>query len=248
MDNSKDTSGSPTRIRDWLAIGITLGSIAALLVLGLVAVYRASSVDDTLKVINILLPVLATWVGTVIAFYFSKENFESAARNINELTKQLTSEEKLKSIPAKSVMLPIEKVSKLVLNTTPDKIKLKADVLDAILAKNNVNRLPVLIDSGIPSYMIHRSTLEQFIVSQVVKGRKVEELTLQDMLDDPEFSAKVREGAFVTIKDTATLGEAKLLMDQNRNCADIFITDDGGRTGKVLGWITNGIILEQSRV
>ena len=248
MDNSKDTSGSPTRIRDWLAFGITLGSIAALLVLGLIAVYRATDVDDTLKVINILLPVLATWVGTVIAFYFSKENFESAARNINELTKQLTSEEKLKSIPAKSVMLPIEKVSKLVLNTTPDKIKLKADVLDAILAKNNVNRLPVLIDSGIPSYMIHRSTLEQFIVSQVVKGRKVEELTLQDMLDDPEFSTKVREGAFVTIKDTATLGEAKLLMDQNRNCSDIFITDDGGRTGKVLGWITNGIILEQSRV
>jgi len=214
----------------------------------LVAVTKASDLDDTLKVINILLPVLATWVGTVIAFYFSKENFESAARNINELTKQLTPEEKLKSIPAKSVMLPIEKVTKLVLNTTPDKIKLKADVLDAILAKNNVNRLPVLIDSGIPSYMIHRSTLEQFIVAEVVKGKKVEDLTLQDMLDDPDFSARVREGAFVTIKDTATLADAKMLLDQNRNCSDIFITDDGGRTGKVLGWITNGIVLEKSRV
>lgn len=249
MDNSKDTSSSLTpRIRDWLAISITLGSILALFGLGLVAVIKADTLDDTLKVINILLPVLATWVGTVIAYYFSKENFEAAARNINELTKQLTSEDKLKSIPAKSVMLPIEKVTKLILSTTPNKIMLKADVLDAILAKNNVNRLPVLVDSGIAHYMIHRSTLEQFIVSQVVKGRKVEDLTLQDMLDDPNFSAKVRGGAFVTIKETATLGDAKLLLDQDSNCADIFVTDDGARTGKVLGWITNAIILEQSKV
>lgn len=70
MYNSKDTSSSPTpRIRDWLAIGITLGSILALFVLALVAVIRAHTLD-------ILLPVLATWVGTVIAYYFSKENFE----------------------------------------------------------------------------------------------------------------------------------------------------------------------------
>lgn len=249
MYNSKDTSSSPTpRIRDWLAIGITLGSILALFVLGLVAVIRANTLDDTLKVINILLPVLATWVGTVIAYYFSKENFEAAARNINELTKQLTSEDKLKSISAKSAMLPIEKVTKLILNTTPDKIMLKADVLDAVLAKNKVNRLPVLVDSGIARYMIHRSTLEQFIVSQVVKGRKIEDLTLEDMLNDPDFSARVREGAFVAIKDTATLGDAKLLLDQNSSCADIFVTDDGTPTGKVIGWITNAIILEQSRV
>jgi len=68
------------------------------------------------------------------------------------------------------------------------------------------------------------------------------------MLNDAEFSTKVREGAFVTLKDTASLADAKALLDQNRNCSDVFITDDGGRTGKVLGWITNAIVLEQSKV
>src|SRR6476620_8534985 len=46
-----------------------------------------------------LLPVIATWVGTVIAFYFGKANFEVASKNVDALVKHITSsDEKLQSI------------------------------------------------------------------------------------------------------------------------------------------------------
>ena len=60
-------------------------------------------------ILGILLPVLSAWAGTVFAFYFGRESFEAAARSTAALVKQLTPEEKLRSIIFKDVMIPIDK-------------------------------------------------------------------------------------------------------------------------------------------
>ncbi len=51
-----------------------------------------------------VLPVFATWVGTVIAFYFTNESFRQAAQATRESTAGLT--DRLRSIPVKSAMVP----------------------------------------------------------------------------------------------------------------------------------------------
>lgn len=69
--------------------------------LGLVAIVTASFAqvkegrfEYVKDILGMLLPVLGTWVGTVLAFYFSKENFVAAAQQTSNLVRQLTPEQK----------------------------------------------------------------------------------------------------------------------------------------------------------
>ena len=61
---------------------------------------------DTLLngVFSSVLPVFATWVGTVIAFYFTNESFRQASQAARE--NMAGSNDRLRSIPVKSAMLP----------------------------------------------------------------------------------------------------------------------------------------------
>ncbi len=216
---------------------------------GLVLGARASEAEfRAIKdIFGILLPVLSTWAGTVLAFYFTRENFESAARSTSTLVRQLTSEEKLKSTPVQSVMIPIEKAVKLILTGPETSVKLKANILDAILDAKKKERLPILDAAGIVKYMAHRSLIDRFIVNAVESGKKVADLTLADMLAD-RYSKEVLEGSFRAVRDTANLSEAKAIIDNIESCSDVFITQDGTVKAKAIGWITNVMITEQATV
>jgi hypothetical protein len=96
--------------------------------------------------------------------------------------------------------------------------------------------------------MVHRSLIDKFIVQEVAKGqKKAEDLTLQDMLDDDKYK-DVLTGSFKTLPETSNLAQAKSLMDQIKICSDVFATEDGTVTKKVLGWVTNVIVGEQAKV
>jgi hypothetical protein len=67
------------------------------------------------------------------------------------------------------------------------------------------------------------------------------------MLDDGKYKL-ILENGFGTIPPTSNLADAKALMDKTPICLDVFITEDGTRNTKVLGWLTNVQIMEQARV
>ena len=99
VEESKQENNSRSNYVFILAVLIIGSSIVGLYLLSLALILKNSA--NAKEILNILLPVLGTWVGTVIAYYFSKENFESANRSVKEMVKQLTPMEKLKSIAAK---------------------------------------------------------------------------------------------------------------------------------------------------
>jgi hypothetical protein len=69
----------------------------------------ASKIDTLLPgVFNTVLPVIATWVGTVLAFYFGSENFRQAAESTREALGQLAPENKIID-----VMVPYERIGRL---------------------------------------------------------------------------------------------------------------------------------------
>ena len=108
-----DAPAAPVGARNALAASITLVSIAGIVLLGLVIVGTSaeSQRSETAKTLMAtVLPLFGSWVGTVLAFYFSRENFEAANRSVAALVKQITPEEKLQSIPVKEVMLPKDKL------------------------------------------------------------------------------------------------------------------------------------------
>jgi hypothetical protein len=75
-----------------IALGILLVSALAITVLAAVAVNPDSS--NALTIFNTSQPVFASWVGTVLAFNFGRENFESANSQMRPLISKLSPEER----------------------------------------------------------------------------------------------------------------------------------------------------------
>ncbi len=205
------------------------------------------SFSNIKDIIGILLPVMSAWAGTVFAFYFSRENFKAGTESSAALVRQLSPEEKLKSTLVKDVMIKIEDADKLILEKDTKDINIKTDIIDAILIKKNRERLPILDTEGHITYMAHRSLFDKFIAQKAEEGKKVADLTLKDMLGDKNFGQILKE-SFSTLQETSSLSEAKTLMEKIEKCSDIFATEDGWKTSKVTGWVTDVIVRQAATV
>lgn len=235
----------------YFALAVT-GTLAVVAIT--VAIFRdGTDVDKRFvyvkDILTIVLPLIGTWVGTVLAFYFSRENFNAAAKQATELVRQMTPEQRLQSISVTEVMLDMSAAEtiKLSLPTENDavKFKLKADIVDAILEKNKRNRLPIVDTEGRVLYVLHRSFIDKFLVTKSgVGGTAVADATLQDMLAVVELKSAFT--AFAVLGKNAKLIAAKEAIDGNPNCSDVFITSDGTKGSKAIGWITNVIVQEKS--
>jgi hypothetical protein len=185
-DQSNAPASDEPKYRFNLAKWIIIFVFSVTGVIGVVAIvmatvfYNEKSFGSVKDILGILLPVLSAWAGAVIAFYFGRENFESGTKSSVALVRQLTSEEKLKSITIKDVMISIGKAVTFTLSNPEKDVKLKSDLVDAKLEKENKERLPILDPQGHIKYMAHRSLFDKFIVQEVAKTKKVEDLTLQD--------------------------------------------------------------------
>ena len=75
-----NASAADQDTRNKIAFWITLGGMIGVTILGIVVIGFAeqgqSRSDAARLVFGSLLPLLGTWVGTVLAFYFAKANFE----------------------------------------------------------------------------------------------------------------------------------------------------------------------------
>src|SRR6478609_9366376 len=97
------------------------------------------------------------------------------------------------------------------------------------------NRLPLLDNKQRAKYIIHRSKIEEFIVSNLTTAPT---LTMKNLLANDEMRSMF-ETTFVVVSEKATLEEAKAAMRKVRDCRDIFATAAGKRDEPVLGWLTN---------
>jgi hypothetical protein len=103
------------------------------------------------------------------------------------------------------------------------------------LKEQGKNRLPLLDSKKRAKYIIHRSKIEEFIVSNLTTAPT---LTMKDLLANDEMRSMF-ETTFVVVSEKATLEEAKAAMRKVRDCRDIFATATGKRDEPVLGWLTN---------
>ncbi len=250
----KKETGEP-KGRYNLALLILGWGIFGITALGVVAIIFSATYSNQENVFNsvkdilaILIPVISAWVGTVLAFYFSRENFESASDKSRELYQQFSSsKEKLQSILAKDVMISIKDVVFYTLDKKATQVFLKKDLKTNYLDKHKRNRLPILDNNMIVRYMLHRSIIDQFIDEKADEGTARDILTLQDMLNANEYKEMITN-SFRAIKETSNLLEAKEYIETVPNCLDVFITKTGDLSSSVIGWITNAIITKHSNI
>jgi hypothetical protein len=177
---------------------------------------------------------------------FQKENIEAATRSVTAIARQLTPEERLRSEPVQGVMIPRDQM--FVARGPAADIKL-LPTIKALEDSKKGDRLPVLNEADWPLYVIHRSTIDKFLVDKASSSQPtpLNNLTLGDMLGEPDLKSAL-ERSFAVVRLGATLADAKVAMDALGYPQDVFVTKDGTQKEPVLGWITNAIIEEKARV
>lgn len=250
-DDTKQVSQGETDARSKIGRHIVYWALGAVTLLGLAGIACAAYFkDDPSKltgvkdIISMILPVVAAWVGTVLAFYFSRENYAAAAEN-NAAVLNLRFDQRLQAIPVTEVMIPIEKAEVLTTDEAEDKIKLKDDLIDAKFDKTGRNRLPILNGKGIARYVVHRSIIDKSVAEKALStgGSPAKDLTLKDLVDNIAYKPWIN--SFGTVERNAKMSEVKALMDRDPKCADVFVTEDGTPQTRVIGWITNVALLEK---
>ncbi len=193
-----------------------------------------------------LLPIWGTWVGTVLAFYFGKSNFDAASKSYQEVIKTLSSDEKIASVKALDVMIPFDEIVKLFYDESKDTtIK---DILNMDSFKK-YNRYAIFNNDKTLRYIIHRSEFTKYITSKAFEKVNVDEITLNKFIEDGEKSENniwLDCACFISI--SANLLEAKNAMAGVHGCQDVFVSRTGKTNEPVIGLITNIMILEHAKV
>lgn len=231
--------------RNTIALIITWVVISATIIICFYCLFK----DDMTFVGQTLMPLWGTWIGTVLAFYFGKNNFEAATKSYRDVIKSLTPDEKIAQIPVKDAMIQFYQIECL------EYEKEKDNYINDILKYDRFkkyNRYAVFEKKNIFKSVIHRSTFTQFIAQKVDESKsndEIKKLTLQNILDEKNNDIKnmlAKGYGFVSIK--ATLLDAKKLIDNISECQDVFVTETGKESEPVLGLITNNLILDKARV
>lgn len=251
---SKKTTISDAEAREKIGRRVVYFALGAITILGVAGIASAAfgteSFGGVKDILSMLLPVLGTWVGTVLAFYFSRDNFDAAAKQTSDLVRQLTLDQKLQEISVKDCMISMTSTDtlKLVLERPEGEINLKSGIIEPMFDKAGKNRLPFVDVEGRVKYIVHRSMIDKFISVSALSsdGPKPCDLTLKNFLDADQYSQVAAN--FGTISPEAKLNAVKTLIDGNPDCSDVFVTEDGTKNGKAIGWITNVIMAEKCRV
>lgn len=231
MTKSKKMPSASDRSK--LAYGTLIFSGLAITILAVVAILR-SPADNTMTVFNIVLPVMASWVGTILAFYFGRENAEMANQQVREIVQRLTPEQR-EETSVSSIMRALQ-------NTGYFQIpKGKGDqdiILSEIRSKfsGSISRLPIIDADNKPKYLIHESSVDKYLVS----GGKQEDTLAKFIKTERKAGIGFGLGqGFVVVSEQFTLAVAKQKLDESPSCQDIFVTKEGSAGEPLTGWISN---------
>jgi len=192
-----------------------------------------------------VLPVVAAWVGGVMAYYFGKENFRAGAENAEKLVRELkqTPQQKLEALKAGESGLEIDKAASYRL---PVGVKLddaNLTVLEKAFDKDGktYERLPILDEKGCAQACLHMSTLTKYFAT--AKKDNANEMILGELVRKLKWKP---ENSFGTVSPTDNLKRVQDIINFTNECKDIFVTADGTKAKRAERWITNDDITKIS--
>jgi hypothetical protein len=231
-------SGAGTA-REWLALVVVVSSFVIIGVISGLAIGLADKPGDAAhNVLTIVLPVFGTWVGTVLAFYFARQNLEAAAE-ATASTLRATGRQGVQ--PVTAAMLSEADWTTLDVPEGTQVADVKISELRKQMSKKDPpsRRLPIRDARRVVLYVIHDSTLNAFADE---KKQPIDDLTLGALLGDATFKQLIEAIGFVA--QTADISEARLVMRSIDNCNDVFVTPTGKHDERAIGWLTNTQLAE----
>jgi hypothetical protein len=217
--------------------------------------------DSARYVFGAILPLIGAWVGTLMAYYFSRENFEAATRSVKDMADKIISgDERLKQIPAHDKMRLARDITSWSMKPGEED---KAKIGDIMVKFARLERIPMMDDKGVIVYLVYKNVLNQFLTRvalghlTLANGHGAPDVTFKDVLDSDPIDPKdpkpkdVFQNSFGFVVEDATLADAKSKMEsvgKSYPCNDVFVTKTGKRDEPVLGWVTDNCISENLKV
>jgi hypothetical protein len=244
-DQDKNRKDAPkdqyyeAKIRGYLALGITIVPILSILILGIMVINSDKSKGQT--VFNAVLPIFGAWVSTVLAYFFSRENFESASRSVERMAKYLTSQEKLESTPVSSVM--IRRDMMVVCDDPPNTILMD---ISAQLENKDLQRLPILDKTGVPIALLYLTDIMNYLYKDksTISEDDRKKLTVENLLAEKPNYKK----CFVIIAENQTLADAQKELSKIPDSRVVLVTKGGRLTDPVVGLLTLLDIVRNAQV
>lgn len=238
-----------------MALLVVVGSFLTLflLVVALLGLAQGINRDATTaaqNVFNTILPVLASWVGTVLAFYFSSASQERTSDSLDRAIKQAGGADVSGTLVSEK-MIPVLQITELqdLAETPPEKIPLSnlQDVFNTKKLRNGaaITRL-LFVENGVFKYVLHRSTLNAFLVN-LQAAQDAGPRTIADMLKDQNVLNQISK-LVVFVSASATLADAKAALDKVTGAQDIIVTGSGNSTDPMLGWLSNVDLTKAAQV
>lgn len=223
-----------TYFREWLGMIVIAISVVVLGYVGhKIITQMNSSSADYKYVYSSLLPLVGTWVGVVLAFYFGKENYEVASKKYETIINKLTPEI-LDDVEVGQIMIS----KKTMVYKSWDEIKSKSvqEVIDFLMTIDKT-RLPVLDSDQMIKYIIHASLL-----SKPFKNSANQVQTADTSITMENFVIRYREviGKIITVNENEKLEIVRQKLSAESHSKDVFVLDD---SGNLSGWLTDTLIL-----
>lgn len=232
-------------IAQWV-LGISIGAVA---VVSIVTINSAENKEQASKDVMIsTLPLYGTWVGTILAFYFSSTAFQAAAaasdrnaeRNIAVFREanaaatgtQLLGEQRLKQ---KSVK---ELANNLILSRKYDDSETLDTVVKDLKEKGRWRLLIVNDDKSFFNILYRRAAQDFLSDPGKRKGADGNDISLREYLEKTSENKAIV--AFVS--EESSLYDAKQAMDAVPGCTDVIVTTNGESNAPVVVYITDNDI------
>lgn len=225
----------------WIAaivFGFSFGLLAW--VAGHALTCTACDQDDRVQLVfTTITTLVGTWVGTLLAFYYSRENFESASRSMQQTIAKLSPVEKLQSMPVVDAMIDRSEMGRIELKPEQNlETLLLSDLVAKFKADELVTRLPILNPDGSIAAILHESLLNLYLRDNPDPNGTA---TLGDFAKYQDNGRMLK--LFGVVARDRTLRDAKAAMESQKGCQDVFVTAGGAAAEPVVGWITDGRIL-----
>jgi hypothetical protein len=248
--NEQFDARNDARNRERIGLGVLIASIGAVLIISGVVVSKGDGKESSQNVMTATLPLYGTWVGTILAFYFSRNAFEAAStastRNAeiyNQITRSLVSgasppDNTLAKISLKSL------ANGLIFSENDLAKPLKNVVADMV----SKERYKVIVVDAEKKYvdLISRIMASAFlepagsISAQPANANSPNAPpSIKDFLNWRKNQGAKAQPIVIYLPETATLADADAKLKETPGCRDVIVTSDGNPTSPVVVYVTD---------
>jgi hypothetical protein len=244
------TEEPPSKINPKNIIAISIAGLAVVTTLWITGNAMICKNEGGMDIVTkSILPLVATWMGAIIAYYFAKDNFNAAADRYDSMINKLSPEDKMRSKSIEKEMIPIKDMKTFQFREMKDKSILK-DIQSASVMEG-LHRF-IFLEEKRCCYIVHRSIFDRFISKKLIqfenlndgKNSDVRALTLGNLMEEKDeaiFNFVHRSIVYLPL--TGNLLDAKKALENNKFSQDVIITKNGRSDEEVLGWIPDTILL-----